>query len=116
MTYIDVVPEPAEGAARNTANTAPTWASWASATTGTIESAATSSKDSVVTQAFQTFHDDIKPRVNSLSTLAEKQGVDLGSAIQLAYDGDDQANADQQPALNGSTGLEPMVTRPVNAE
>lgn len=116
MTYIDVVPDPASGAARNTANTAPTWESWATATTRTIDSAATSAKDTVVTQAFKTFHDDVKPRVNALSTLAEKQGVDLGWAVQYALDADHQANADQQPTTAGVTGLEPVVSRPVNAE
>ncbi|UYM07771.1 hypothetical protein [Solicola gregarius] len=116
MNYIDVVPDPASSAARNTANTAPTWASWASAATGTLDSAAISSKDSVVTQAFKTFHDDVKPRVNALSKLAEKQGVDLGWSVQYAMDGDDQASADQNPALAGTTELGPVLNRPVNLE
>ncbi|UPK75445.1 hypothetical protein MU582_02080 [Nocardioidaceae bacterium SCSIO 66511] len=116
MNYVDITPDPASSAARNTANTAPTWATWASGATNTLDNAAISSKDSVVTRAFKTYYEEVKPRVEKLSQLAEKQGVDLGSAVQAAIGGDEQSRLDLQPALNLTTQQQgPALTRPLNA-
>lgn len=115
MNYIDVTPDPASSAARATANTAPTWDSWASSTASTLRSIASHSKDSVVTTAFETFLDDVDPRVKSLSALAERQGVNLGSAVQSAIDGDHTTAQEQQGAYSSASGNAPMISRPLNA-
>ncbi|MDN5854412.1 MAG: hypothetical protein L0K86_16490 [Actinomycetia bacterium] len=116
MTYIDIEPDPAASAARNTAATAPTWESWASTSEQTLRTTATSAKDSVVTTAFETYLQDLNPRIKSMADLAEKQGVDLGWAVQYAIDGDDQAAADQRPAEASATNNAPALRRPVNVE
>ncbi|MGH3358958.1 MAG: hypothetical protein ACRDO7_09140 [Nocardioidaceae bacterium] len=114
MSYIDVTPEPAASAARATANTAPTWSSWASASETALRSSASSSDDSIVTPAFQTYLQDINPRMKSLSALAEEQGVALGSAVQIGIDGDHAATMDLQGAQSGAQTYAPVVTRPIN--
>lgn len=114
MTYIDVVPDVASSAARNTANTSQTWDSWATSSEQTLRTTATSAKDSVVTSAFETYLQDLNPRIKSMADLAEKQGVDLGWAVQYAVDGDHQAGADQKPAEASASENAPAVRRPVN--
>lgn len=111
MGYIDIdlVPDPAASAARATARTRPTWDSWAGTTTRTLRSIATSSRDSQVTGAFETFLQDVNPRVQALPALAEKQGVDLGSAVHIAVDADHQAASDLKPLTQ-----RPLVNRPIN--
>lgn len=116
MTYIDIQPDPAASAARNTAGTAPTWESWASTSEQTLRTTATSAKDSVVTSAFETYLQDLNPRIKSMADLAEKQGVDLGWVVQYGLDGDDQAAADQRPAATTANENAPVVSRPVNIQ
>ena len=116
MTYIDVVPDVASSAARNTANTSQSWDSWASSSEQTLRSTATSAKDSVVTTAFETYLQDLNPRIKSMADLAEKQGVDLGTSVQYAIDGDHQAGAEQRPAEASLANQAPAVSRPINAE
>lgn len=114
MTYIDIEPDPASTAARNTAKTAPTWESWAGTSEQTLRTAASSAHDSVVTGAFETYLEDLNPRMKSLATLAEKQGVDLGVGVQALIDGDHGANNDLNPALTTASAQTPILNRPVN--
>jgi len=115
MTYIDVVPDVAASAARNTANTSKTWDSWASSSASSLRTVATSAKDGVVGGAFESYLADINPRLKSMADLAEKQGVDLGWSVEYAIDGDEQAAAEQGPAQASATSQAPAVRRPINA-
>ncbi|MGH3503109.1 MAG: hypothetical protein ACRDQA_19775 [Nocardioidaceae bacterium] len=114
MTYIDVTPGPAASAARATAATSGPWESWAARSEKALRGAASSSRESVVTAAFESYLGDLNPRLKSVANLAEGQGVNLATAVNLATDTDRAAQSGQNDVLAGSESLNGTVSRPIN--
>jgi len=114
MSYVELNPEPAAGAARATADTQPVWDGWASGSVSALHDAAAESRESIVTAAFGSYADEISPKLRSIAHQVGRQAANLATAVDTAVDSDIDAGAGQQPAQQTTSDMQTMVNRPIN--